>query len=84
MKVAAASPRNLKGRYDAEDQRAYLPRMQWNGLRFGDAASGTGPKNLPREMRAMQGQGQDHGRQLRRRLFAIRWEFMSERAGRAK
>jgi hypothetical protein len=47
--------------------------MQWNGLRFGDAASETGPKNLPREMQGVRGQGQDRGRQLRRRLFAIRW-----------
>jgi hypothetical protein len=57
MKVVAANPQNLKVRYDAEDQRAYLPRMQWNGLRFGDAASETGPKNLPPEMQGVRGQG---------------------------
>ena len=72
MKLVAADPRNLKGRYDAKDQRAYLPWMQRNGLRSDDAARGTGPKDLPSEMPVMQRQGQDHGRRLRQRLILIR------------
>lgn len=69
MKLVAADPRNLKGRYVAKDQRAYLPWMQRNGLRCGDAARGTGPKDLPSEMPVMQRQGQDHGRRLRQGSF---------------
>jgi hypothetical protein len=51
----------LKGSHDAQDQRAYLRSLQWNGLPKGEAARAGDPQNLSDEVRGLCRQGKNYG-----------------------